>query len=524
MIWADREAKRLKERNFSQEWVDDMKTPSGRIHVGSLRGVIIHDMIYKALKELKVNVHFSYVFNDMDPMDALPSYLDKNQWERYMGYPLYKIPSPQKKYSSFASYFAYEFIEVFNNLNAYPQIIWSSELYRLGKMDKIVKTFLNNVDKVRKIYKDVAKAEKPENWYPYHPICQKCGKIGTTNVYKWDGKYVYYRCEYHLVDWANGCGFEGKVEPVGENGKLPWKLDWPGHWAAIGITVESSGKDHMSAGGSYDVASHLAKDVLNYPPPDALGGYEWFTVKGKKMSSSKGVGSSAKEISEILPAEVLRFLIVRTPIKSHIDFHPSQETIFKLFDDYDRYLNAYFDKIEGKIPQGKKGEVITDFSRIIEFSKVKSLPKKRLYLPRFKTIVNLIAHKKNNLINFFNNLKKDKLNDEEKKILEERVFYAKIYLERYQEKKEEKKIISSFLLKEKQKEFLKNLKDNLKKIKNEDEIINIFNQTIKESEITPKEAFSAFYYVLTGKIFGPKAVDLIKSIGLNQVIEKLNQI
>ena len=52
MIWADREAKRLKERSLPLEWVDDMKTPSGRIHVGSLRGVIVHDLIYKALKEI----------------------------------------------------------------------------------------------------------------------------------------------------------------------------------------------------------------------------------------------------------------------------------------------------------------------------------------------------------------------------------------------------------------------------------------------------------------------------------------
>ena len=54
MIWVDRQAKRFKERKFSLEWIDDMKTPSGRIHVGSLRGVIVHDLIYKALKEKKV--------------------------------------------------------------------------------------------------------------------------------------------------------------------------------------------------------------------------------------------------------------------------------------------------------------------------------------------------------------------------------------------------------------------------------------------------------------------------------------
>ncbi len=524
MIWADREAKKLKQRNLPFEWVDDMKTPSGRIHVGSLRGVIIHDMIYKALKEIGVNAYFSYVFNDMDPMDGLPTYLEKEKWEKYMGYPLYKIPSPQPGFRSYADYFAQEFIEVFQSLNCHPQIIWSSELYRSGKMNEIIKTFLDNADKVREIYKKVAKAEKSSNWYPYSPVCQKCGKIGTTNVYKWDGKYVYYRCEYHLVDWANGCGYEGKVEPVGENGKLPWKLDWPGHWKAIGITVESSGKDHMSSGGSYDVASHLAKEILDYNPPDALGGYEWFTVGGRKMSSSKGVGSSAKEVSEILPADVFRFLIVRVPIKTHLDFNPYGETIPRLFDEYDRCLNAYFLKLEKNLPQGKQGEVTLDFARIIEFSEVNPLPKKRLFLPRFKTIVNLLKSKKNDeeIILFFENQKKEKLADEEKNLLKERIKYAKIYIEKYEQKQDEKPVDKNIQLTENQKLFLKKLAENLSQLKDKKELINIFSQTAKEVFISLKEGFQAFYIVLTGKPYGPRITDLIKKENVKEIIKRIN--
>ena len=250
MIWVDREAKRIKERNRS-EWVDDMKTPSGRIHVGSLRGVVVHDLIYKALKEVGVNVKFSYVFNDMDPMDGMPAYLDKNKWQKYMGFPLYKIPSPETGFKSFAEFYAKEFIQVFNLINCHPQIIWSSELHRSGKMNEVIKLILNKADIVRDIYRRVVKKERPKDWFPYNPVCEKCGKVGTTNVYKWDGKYVYYRCEPHIVEWAEGCEHEGKVEPINENGKLVWRLDWPAHWKVIGVTVESSGKDHMSRGGSY---------------------------------------------------------------------------------------------------------------------------------------------------------------------------------------------------------------------------------------------------------------------------------
>lgn len=523
MIWVDREAKKIKEWGRPLEWVDDMKTPSGRIHVGSLRGIIVHDLIYKALKQIGVNAKYSYVFNDMDPMDGMPTYLDKNVWEKFMGQPLYKIPSPEKGHDSFASCYASEFIKVFNSLNCHPLIIWSSHLYKSGKMNPIIKLFLDNSEKIREIYKNIAKAERAPDWHPYNPICQKCGKIGTTNVYKWDGKYAYYRCEPKAVEWAAGCGYEGKIEPINDNGKLPWKLDWPAHWKVIGITVESSGKDHMSSGGSYDMATHFCKEILKIKTPYAMGGYEWFTIGGRKMSSSKGIGSSAKEVASILPPEIFRFMQVRTPMSTHLDFSPQGDTIPNLFDDYDRCLKCYFLKIENKIPKEKKGEVTLDFARIIELSEVSPLPKSRIFLPRFRTIVNLIRSNKDAL-EFFKNQKGSPLSTVEKNLVEERIKYAKIYLKNYSE---EENISSkeTFHPNENQKKFLLQLINQLELAKKEvrkDYQTFIFN-AIKESSIKPKEAFAAFYQGLTGKSYGPKAGDLIGQLGIDKVLEIINQ-
>jgi len=525
MIWVDRLVQKIKQKNSKKEWVDDMKTPSGRIHVGALRGVVIHDLVYKVLKENKIDANFSYVINDMDPMDALPVYLDKEKYLPHMGKPLYKIPSPDPKYKNYAHYFAQEFIDVFNKLNCHPMIIYSSNLYKEGKMNQVIKKILDNVEKVREIYKKATKAPISKNWFPYNTICQKCGKVGTTDVYKWDGKYVYYHCLPNKVIWAKGCGHEGKVEPIEDNGKLVWKVDWPAHWKTIGITIESSGKDHMSSGGSYDIASHIAKEVLDYPPPEAFGGYEWFTIGGKKMSSSKGVGSSAKEVSEILPPQVLRFLFVRTPITTHIDFNPNKQTLFNLFDEYDRCFSAYFDKQEEKIPQGKQKEVLTDFARIIELSKIAELPKKRLYLPRFRTIYNLMLQKKDNLVSFFEGLKKDRLTKEEKAILEERIFYTKKLMEREEEilTKNNLTQTTSFTLNDNQKKFLKELKENLEKLDifEKEKIQQVLSQTLKQTDVSPKEAFQGFYFVLTGKPFGPKADDLIVDIGKKELLNRL---
>ncbi len=106
MFWADEVASKIKERNLPLEWVDDMKTPSGRIHVGSLRGVVIHDLVYKILKEKGVNTKYTYIFDNHDPMDALPTYLPEEEYGKYLGLPLYKVPSPEKGFEKVSSFFS----------------------------------------------------------------------------------------------------------------------------------------------------------------------------------------------------------------------------------------------------------------------------------------------------------------------------------------------------------------------------------------------------------------------------------
>ncbi|HLD26857.1 MAG TPA: lysine--tRNA ligase [Patescibacteria group bacterium] len=525
MIWVDREVKKIKERRRSLEWVDDMKTPSGRIHVGALRGIVIHDMIHKALQQEKIKTRFTYVFEDHDPMDAIPSYLDFRKWEQYAGMQLYTIPSPVSGYKSYAEYYAFEFQKVFESINCHPHIIWGSELYLSGKMNGVIREMLDHADTIRDIYKRIARAEKSSDWHPFQAVCQKCQKVGTTHVYDWDGKMVSYRCMPQMVAWAKGCSHEGKISPFNGNGKLAWKVEWGAKWKVIGITIEGAGKDHMSAGGSYDIASAICHEVLDYPVPYSLP-YEWFIVGGRKMSSSKGVGVSAQEVSTFLPPDILRFLIVRTPIGTALDFNPYQKnTVFNIFDDFDRCMNAYYIMQEGTIPEGKKGEVIADFSRIIELSAVALLPEKRLFLPRFRTIVNLIKEKKD-LVSFFTDKKGDELTVREKKLLKERIRFGHIYLRTYAQSSEISPSASSqqsrFVYTSEQKDFLRQVVTVLSSKTTSKETMNTaLMNVLKKNNFDPSKVFPALYYVLTGLTYGPRAVDMIMKIGVTTVRKKI---
>lgn len=470
MFWADEFADRIiKSGKYRPFHVDDMKTPSGRIHVGALRGVVVHDLIYQTLLKRKVKANYTWVFNDMDPMDGFPTYLPES-FRKHMGKPLYKIPSPEKNYQSLAECYALQFKKVFNSLGVNPKIIWSHELYAAGKMDKIIRIALDKVEKIRQLYHEISGYDKPKNWYPYQVFCPKCGKVGSTIVTAWDGKKVEFECKKDLVTWAQGCGFRGRIEPRGENGKLMWKVDWAAHWKQIGVTIEASGKDHMSKGGSHDLSSAICEQVFDYPTPFAFS-YEWFLAKGgAKMSSSKGVGVSAVEISQTLPPEILKFLMVKTHYRRAIIFDPANnESILKLFDDYDATQTAK-------------------------------------NLPRFRDVVNYLQDPKTDL--------REKFVDSDKKELDKRIKYAKIWLEKYAPEDKKVGMIAEKIevsLEAEQKAYLQKVTGLLTKDWQAEALQQALYELAKNSGINPKKAFQAIYLSLTGKSYGPKAAWLMLS-------------
>ena len=87
MEWADELAARVS----GPQVVNDSKTPSGTVHVGSLRGPVILDVIVRALRAADRPATLLYGIDDLDPMDA-QALLTPDAVEREMGRPLAHIP------------------------------------------------------------------------------------------------------------------------------------------------------------------------------------------------------------------------------------------------------------------------------------------------------------------------------------------------------------------------------------------------------------------------------------------------
>src|SRR3989344_4153887 len=306
MFWADE----LLRNRKGKELINDAWTPSGMVHMGGLKGPVIHDVLFKILKQQGKEVKFTFGFDDADPIDGLPSELVESH-TKYMGIPISTAPSPDGN-GSFGDFFGNKMRQFFSILHIEAKIYLASEYYKKGIYNGAIKHVLDHADEVRGVYERIYKKQIAKDWYPFQVVCPHCGKLGTTRVIAWDGEKVRFVCELSLVKWARGCGTEGTISPFDGNGKMPWKVEWGAKWATFGVTIEAAGKDHASSGGSYDVASRICEDVFHKKPPLKIP-YEFFLYDGKKMSSSKGLGLNAQELLEVIPSEIARFLMIKSP-------------------------------------------------------------------------------------------------------------------------------------------------------------------------------------------------------------------
>src|SRR3970282_1131848 len=112
MEWADELAARVS----GPQVVNDSKTPSGTVHVGSLRGPVILDVITRALRASGHETTLLYGIDALDAMDA-QALLTPDAVERSMGVPLAHIPDQvDDGHASYARHHAQVFIDLFADL------------------------------------------------------------------------------------------------------------------------------------------------------------------------------------------------------------------------------------------------------------------------------------------------------------------------------------------------------------------------------------------------------------------------
>jgi len=395
-FWADKLAEDIIKRekyNYLDKKVKKTKkyaiksstSISGVPHIGNASDVIRHDAVVRALKDIGKNVRFIWVAEDMDALRKVPAGIPAS-FKKYLGMPVADVPCPEGCCKNYSEHFSNLFIDSLKEFGTFPEKLSTASHYRSGKFYEWIKKVLENVDKIKEIWNKSRATPLPDDWNPWKPVCENCGKLMTTRVTAMNGDIVSYVCEdYNFKPFGEkaytklkGCGHKGESDIKKGNGKLLWRVEWAMLWDFWKINLEGAGKEHFMPSGSFWTAGEICEKIFNWPEPypskNPLQPYEYLTIDGKKMSASVGNVVSTWDWPSFAPPQVLRLIFLKR-MKTVRDF--SYTKIPEYVDEYDRLQRIYFgsenqeqlkrlyEMIETKIPKKLPQQVPFYFAAMI---------------------------------------------------------------------------------------------------------------------------------------------------------------
>ncbi|WP_431960819.1 lysine--tRNA ligase [Actinacidiphila sp. bgisy160] len=332
-------------------------SPSGPIHLGNLREIMVPHLVADEIKRRGVPCEHILSWDDFDRYRKVPAGYDPSYAE-HIGKPLTSVPAPEgSAYETWSDHFKAPFREALAALGVEVTEISQTVEYTSGTYREQILHAMRErrrIDEVLGRYRTKKKgggeeqddeeatlAQAPE-YFPYKPYCSACGKDLTTVVaYDDDTTDLTYECQ--------ACGNRETVRLTEfDRGKLVWKVDWPMRWAFKGVDFEPSGVDHQSPGSSWMVGQQLVREIFGAEPP--IGPmYAFVGISGMaKMSSSKGGVPIAADALQIMEPQLLRWLYARR--------RPNQAFNISFGDEISRTYDEW-DALERKVAEGTAAPV-----------------------------------------------------------------------------------------------------------------------------------------------------------------------
>ncbi|MGZ7160140.1 MAG: lysine--tRNA ligase [Methanobacterium sp.] len=517
--WVENVAESLTNRDVEKHVIASGTSISGSIHIGNSCDVFIANAVTNALKNIGTPAEVIWIADDYDPLRKVPYPLPAS-YEKYLGIPYAHIPCPENCCANFVEHFEKPFLETLDDFGISLKIYSGEKMYKEGVYDDYVRISLEKASEIRDIFNQYRENALADDWLPYNPICQECGRINTTFTYGYDGDMVHYRCE---------CGHEGSMDIKSGEGKLTWRVEWAARWKIFGITCEPFGKDHAASGGSYDVSSIISTEIFNYPAPYPVP-YEWITLKGDAMSKSKGVFFTPGQWLEIGAPETLNYFIFRSKPLKHKDFNPEMPFL-DFIDQYDRVERIYYGtENPTSEKEGEKSKKIYEISQIELKDKMPFQPSYRFMTVAYQIAggdikrIFTILKKNSQLPDYMKNIEFEDLSKEDKNRLEMRTNHVKNWLQKYAPefvKFQVMKKIPKLPLDENQTQFLIKLADLLEqKDFTAEELHDEMYNLLREFDMKPQKAFQAIYKKIIGKKQGPRAASFVLSLDKDFVVKR----
>jgi lysyl-tRNA synthetase, class I len=297
---------------------------SGPVHVGHSREFLTAALVAHAIVARGGKVRFIAFSDDMDPLRKVYPFLPQ-EYCRWVGCPLYRIPDPYGCHGNYAGHYLEELLSGFTALGINPEVLMSSTLYNSGTFSDLVvltlaeRTTVNDILD-RTVIESGGDPRKSKKDWPFQPECPSCMSVQSTRVIALDGKKLTIHCE--------SCNNEYVVDLEQGGGKLIWRCDWPMRWKYLNVAVEPFGHDHNASGGSYESGVSLAKELYGNEPPIPVP-YGWVHFKnGQAMHSSSGKAISITQLTAAYPPEIIWWMLARREPHSVISFD-SESTLLE---------------------------------------------------------------------------------------------------------------------------------------------------------------------------------------------------
>lgn len=530
--WADVIAENLLKENVKHCVAVEI-IPSGDIKAESFRKFVTADAVYRALLDRGEDVDFICVADDYEPLHKVDPNLPED-YAKHVGKPLSEIPCPCGSCANYAEHFLKPSFKILSQIGINPTVYRTNEMYRTGRYNEAIKVALSKRDMITQILEEVSEKSNAPEWSPFLPRCNQCGKITKTKVVGLDLKTK-------VINYTCACGNEGAALMAG-GGKLTRCVDLPARWAVLGITAESFGKSHLKS-NSLNIGNRIVKEVYEYKPPYSVT-CERVTLRKQgieqaKIFSTTGVDISVSGMFELMPPEVLRYIIIRTRPEKQVRFDPGQ-SLLTCIGEYER-LEKQFGESDFFLKNTSPGILE---KRIYELTRLEGIYHSEIPFKQMAVIYQVSGGDFEEILKI---IKRSEFSIENEKYIKD--FYDKIsrWLELYAPpfmkfSVKEKVPVQAAILSKLQKAFLSAFAALIKarvEISAEEYHMLIYsakendselNRKIKEKlntqvtpQINPEDLFKSIYISLLGQKSGPRAGWFLSSFEKEFLVKRFEE-
>lgn len=368
-FWCDKQVRGWIARRGARHVVAIGVSPSGPIHVGWLREMLIGDTLVRCLRDQGADAQLVLVLDDYDPLRSKRyPFLSEAFQAEHAGKPLSAVPAPFGDAVNYAETFAGPLRASMDALGVVPdRVRRATEMYHEGGYAEMIARALERRAEIAAIIAEETGRALDADWWPVSAIDRETGKLTGVTVTGADvGR--------HTVRYRTDDGREGEADFTRGEVKLAWRIDWPARWRMLGVTAEPFGKDHATQGGSYDTGKRIAKEVFDYEPPEPVV-YEWINLSllepdeqgvlrkvPRPMASSSGVAISIDAILRVAPPELARYMILRVRPNKTVDFDP-YDGLKQIAEEFERNVRRYFGLAEPPLGSDDRRLVALSYPR-----------------------------------------------------------------------------------------------------------------------------------------------------------------